>query len=87
MYKTAVIPADFPCNLTDSLYKRLAFDIAYCTADFRYYNVRGSSLAYVVNKSLDFVCNVRNNLYGLTEVFAVAFLVKNVPIYLTRGKV
>ena len=85
--ETAVVSSHFPCDLTDSLDKRLAFDIAYRAADFGYDHVGVRGLADVVDKGLYLVRDVRNNLNGLTEVLAVALLVQNVPIDLTRGKV
>ncbi len=75
MDKTAVISAYLARDLTDSLDKRLTFDIADSSADFGNDYVRARSFAYVVYKGFYFVGDVRNNLNGLTEVFAVAFLI------------
>ena len=87
VYKTAVVAPDFARNLPYSFYKRLTFYIAYCTAYFGDYHVGVGRFAYVIDKRLYFVCNVGNNLNRLSEVFAVALLVQDVPIYFTRGKV
>ena len=85
--KTAVVPADFPCNLTDCLDKGLAFYVAYRSADFRYNHVGVGSFAYVVDKSFYFVGNVGNYLHRLPKVFAVALFMQNVPINFARGEV
>ena len=73
--------------LTDSLQKRLAFDIARCAADFGYYYIGVGFSAHGVNKFLDFVRNVRYYLHGLAEIFAAALLVQNIPVYLAGCKV
>ena len=74
----AVVLADLVTDLTDSLDKRLALDIADCAADFRDDNVRVGFLADRLDKALDFVRNVRNNLNGLAEVFAASLLGEHV---------
>ena len=73
--------------LTDSLQKRLAFDIARCAADFGYYYIGVGFFTHGVNKFLDFVRNVRYYLHGLAEIFAAALLVQNIPVYLAGCKV
>lgn len=78
MNKDAVLSADFKRYLTDSLKERLAFDIANRTADFRNYNIGISLFTYIVDKRLNFICDVRNYLNCLTKVVAVALLFKNI---------
>ena len=64
-------------KLTDRFQKRLAFDIADCTADF--YNRNGIFLRGLlpVKFRFDFVCNMRNDLYGTAAVISMTFLVQN----------
>ena len=44
-------------------------------------------LANSVNESLDFVSDVRDYLNSVSEIFAAAFFVQNVPIDLACGKI
>ena len=62
MNKETVFLADFERNLSYSFKERLAFNIADRTADFGYNNVCVSLFTYTVNKILDFICDVRDDL-------------------------
>ena len=74
-------------KLTNRFQKRLAFDIADCTADF--YNRNGIFLRGLlpVKFRFDFVCNMRNDLYGTAAVISMTFLVQNRPVNFTRCNV
>ena len=73
-----VVLSDLVTDLTNRLDKRLAFDIAYCAADFGNYNVGVGLFADGIDKTLNLVGDVRNNLNRFAEVFSAAFLCENV---------
>ena len=85
--KAGVLPALLQADLPRGLQKRLAFNVAGCAADFRNDDVGPGFLADAVNKVLDFLCNVRDDLHGLAEVFAPPLLVQHVPVHFTGGQV
>lgn len=87
MNENTVFSADFKRNLTDWLKERLAFNIAYCTADFCNYNISISLFTYIVNKRLNFICNVWDYLYCFAEVIAVTLFFKYIWINLTCCKI
>ena len=87
MNKQAVAAAYLRRYLTDGLQKRLRFNIAGRAADFRDDNIGAGLFADRIDKRLDFVGNVRDNLYGFAQIIAAAFLVQNVPVYLASGEV
>ena len=87
MNKAAVVPAHFARHLTDGFDKRLAFDVARRPADFDDDDVRARQLSLLVNRRLDFVGDMGNDLHRLSEVLARALLVEHRPIYLARGEV
>ena len=87
MNKEAVFSAHFEGNLSDRLEEGLGLDVADGAADFGYNDVGVGLLADAVDKFLDFVCNVRNDLNGGAEIFAPALLVEHVPVYLSGGEV
>ena len=87
MQENAVLFRKLQRDLTDSLQKRLAFDIADRTADLGDDDVGVGLFADLIDKFLDLIGNMRNDLDGLTEVFALTFLIQNVPIHLTGRKV
>ena len=87
MDKETVLPALLNGNLPDRLEKGQTFNVARRSADLGENDVRGCLFAYRIDKTLDFVGNMRNNLYGLPEVLAVALLLENVEIDLSGGEV
>ena len=87
MDKEAVFSADFKRYLTDGFNKWLRFNVTDCSADFGNNHVCVCFPAYAVNKFLDFIRNVRNNLYCRSEIFTTTFLIKYVPLNLTGGEV
>ena len=80
MNQDCIIPADFMLELTDGFEERLAFDIAHRTADFDDGNSRLFIGEIPVKTALDFVCNMRNDLYGSAAVIAPAFFLENGPL-------
>ena len=87
MNEAAVVPTHLARHLTDGFDKGLAFDVARRPADFDDDDVRARQLPFLVNRGLDFVGNMRNNLHRLSEVLARALLVEHRPIHLARGEV
>ena len=81
--KQAVFSADLQGDLTNSFQKRLRLNISDRAADFGDYHVGVGLFAYAVNKLLDLVCDVRNDLHGRAKIFTSALLVQHVPIDLT----
>ncbi len=63
MDKQAVLSSDFERDLTNRFQKRLRFDIADRSADLGNDHVRISLLSHAVNKILDLVRDVRNDLH------------------------
>ena len=85
--KQAVAAADLGGYLTDGLKERLRLDVAGRAADLGDDNVRRGLFADRVDERLDLVGDMRNDLHGLAEVLAGAFLVQNVPVDLAGGEV
>ena len=66
MDKAAVIPAHFPCDLTDCFDEGLALYIADGAAYLGNYHVCIGGFADVVDESFNLVGNVGDNLNGLS---------------------
>ena len=81
--------ADIVLKLADCLKKRLAFDVADSTAylDDGDLCFVGCVCIVAIEAALDFVCDVRDNLYGAAAVVAAAFFLKNGPVNLSGGNV
>ena len=74
-------------DLTDRFQERLAFDIAGRAADLGDDHISAGLLADLIDERFDLIGDVRDDLYGLTEEFAAAFLVEDVPIYFAGGQI
>ena len=85
--KQAVSLAHLERYLPDRFKEWLRFNIPDRAADFGNHYIGVSLLANSVNESLDFVSDVRNYLNSVSEIFAAAFFVQNVPIDLACGKI
>ena len=83
----AVFASHFQRNLAHGLDERLRFDIAYGAAYFGYDHVGVGMLAHIVYEFFYFVGDVRDDLYGVTQIFAAAFFVEHVPVYFTGCEV
>ena len=79
--------SDIVLELTDGLQKRLTFDIADRTADFRDDDVSAVRLGDIVDLLLDLVRDVRDDLHRRAEVLALALLVEDRPVDLARRDV
>ena len=64
MNKQTVLTSYLKGHLPHRLQKRLRLDIAYGSADFGNNHIRVRLLPDAVDKLLDFICYMRNNLNG-----------------------
>ena len=87
MNENAVLSAYLNGNLADSLEEGLALNVSRSSADFCDDDVSVCSLSYRIYKTLDLVCNVRDYLNGAAQIISGSFLVKDVPVNLSRSKV
>ena len=79
--QNGVLVSDIVLELADRLQERLAFDIADGSADLNDGNTLLVYFFSAVETALDFVCNVRNDLYGASAEITVAFFLQNRPVY------
>ena len=82
-----ILPAHFQAYLPDCFNKGLAFNIADCTADFRNHHICVGLFADPIDKPFDLIRNMRNRLYGGSQIAALPFLLQNVRVYLAGGQV
>ena len=61
-----ISPTDFSPHLTNSFKERKSFDISHCSPDFYKYYIRMSIFPNAFNSSFNFICNMGNDLYGLS---------------------
>ena len=87
MNKEAVLSADLQRDLADGLQKRLGLDVADRAADFSDDHIGVGFLTHPVNKFLDFIGDVRDDLHRGAEILPPALLVEHVPVDLSRGQV
>ena len=80
MDKEAVLLSLFKRYLSYSFEKRLAFYVSYCSADFSNYHICITCFAYIVNKFLDLISNMRNHLNCTAKIFTFSLLVQNIPV-------
>ena len=82
------VPAAYLCGyLTNGFQKRLGFNITGGAADFRDDNIRIGLFAYGIDKRLDFIGDMGDNLYGFTQIIAFSLLVQYIPVHLAGGQV
>jgi len=82
-----VFPSHLQSHLPGRLQKRLGFDIAGGAADLGDDHVRPSLAAHGVNKVLDLVGNMGDDLHRLPQILAPALLVEHVPVDLAGGEI
>ena len=85
--KQTVFLAHLQGDLAHRLNEGLGLDIADGAADFGDDHVGIGFLANPIDEFLDLVGDVGDDLDGRTQVFAPAFLIQNVPVDLTCGKI
>ena len=81
------IATQLPLELADGLQEGLAFDVAHGAADFRDDEIVLVLLAEVQHVALDFVRDVGDDLDGLSQIVAPAFLVNNALVDTSGGEV
>ena len=82
-----VMRTDFATDLTDRFDKRLAFDVTDRTADLGDDDIRLGFQADVIDEFFDLIGDVRDRLYGRTQIFAAAFFGEYRGVYFTCRKV
>ena len=87
MDEEAVFASDFEGDLTDGFEEGLALDVADRAADLGDHHVRVGLLAHAVDKRLDLVRHMGDDLHGRAEVFPSPLLVQHVPVDLAGGEV
>ena len=85
--KAAVFAPHLAGDLTDRLEERLALDVARRPADLGNDDVGARRFSDLIDKGLDLVRDVRDDLHRLTEILARALLGEHVPIHFARGEV
>src|SRR5688572_28595267 len=82
---TDMVAADLDTHLAYRFRKRQRFDVAHSTADLddRYFRISGAA----PDKVLDLVSDVRDHLYGTTEIVPAALLFDHAFVDLTGGEV
>ena len=80
MDKQAVFSSHFQGELTNRLQKRLAFDIACGSADFCDDDICFRFFPDGVNEILDFIRDMRNYLYRLSQIVSMSLFVENIPV-------
>ena len=68
------ILAELPFELTYSLEERQRFNVAHSSTDFSDYEIIVALSAENLHVALDLICDVRYNLYGLSEIVTTALL-------------
>ncbi len=87
MNKEAVFPADLQRDLSHCFDEGLGFNVTDGAADLRDDDIRLGLVAHAVNKILDLICDMRDDLHGGAKIFAPALLVEHVPVDLSCGQV
>ena len=82
-----ILAPDLCPELPDCFQKRLTLDIAGCAADLGDDDIRRFLLSDAVNKMLDLIGDMRNDLHGLAEIFAAALLMQHIRIDLARRQI
>src|SRR5690606_39276329 len=80
-----IVIAQFPPQLADSFNKRQRLNVANCTAQLRNYDVVFARLTQQLHPTLDLIGNVRDHLYGLTQVSSSTLLFDYVAINTPGG--
>ena len=89
VHKGNIVAAQVGAHLTRGLQEGLRFDIAHGSANFRDDDIGGIALSIGhslgAHNALDFIGDVRDDLDGVTQVFAAAFLCNNGGVHLAGG--
>ena len=87
VYADEILVRQLPLKLTDRLQERLRLHITYSSADLGDDHIEFAGLAEQKHTPLDFISDMRNNLYGLSEISAFTLLIDNGIINLTGSNV
>ena len=87
MDKQAVFLPHLQGDLAHRLQKGLGFDVTDGAADLRNDNIRIRLLPHTIDKGLDLVGHMGDDLHRGAEIFSLPLLVQNVPIDLSCGQV
>ena len=87
VHEDDVVVPDFEREFADGFEERQALDVAGGAADFGDDHVRLGLFGQHVDAVLDFVGDVRDDLDGLAEVFALALVVEHGLVNLAAGQV
>ena len=79
----AILMSDIQLELTDGFHVRLTFDIADSAANFDDRNLIVFCIWIAIETVFDFVCNMRDDLNGMTAKVTTALLVQNAPVNLS----
>ena len=74
------VAAHLPSQLAHALEERQALDVAYCSADFGYYEVVVAGVAEKLHVALDLVGDVGYDLDSLAEIVAAALVVDDILV-------
>ncbi len=85
--KDGVPAALFETDLTGGLEKGLALDVAGGAADLGDHDIGVRLFAHAVDKVLDLLRDMRNDLDRLAQVLTAALLVQDIPVDLAGGQV
>ncbi len=80
MYEQAVVIPHLEGNLTDRLQKRLAFNVARSSADLGDQHVGSAFFCPCINKILYLACDMRDDLYGLSQIAAFSLPAQHIPV-------
>ena len=70
----------FPFELTHTFDIGQRLDVTYSSTDFSNHKIKIAGIAQQIDVVFDFVGDVGNNLYGFTQIVAMAFLINYVLI-------
>ena len=87
MHDDRVACARFENELADGFEERKPLDVASGAAYFRDDDIRSGVRAHLANAGFDFIGDVRDDLNGLAEVVATAFLGEDGLVDLAAGEV
>ena len=78
----AVLLALLQCDLPDGLQKRLALNVTHCAADLRNDHIAVAFLADTIDKPLDLIRDMRDDLDCAAQILPFSLLVEHVPVNL-----
>ena len=87
MDENGIFMTDLMLELTDSLQKRLAFDITDGSAHLNNSNLSIGGGIVAVEAALDLIGDMRDDLNGTSAKITAAFFLEYAPVYLTGGDI